>query len=77
MNIPKDSPPNAASPSAKGRKKRYLAIFLIAASIVSLVTTPQSQRWLIFLEGTIGVIGVVLFVYARLQFWKEINKGIN
>ena len=77
MNKPKESQGNTASLSDKGRKKRYLAIFLIATGIVSLVITPQSLRWLIFLEGSIGVIGVILFVYARLQFWRAINKGIK
>ena len=63
--------------SRKGRKEKYLAIFLIAISIVSLVITPKSLPWLILLEGAIGLIGVILFVHARLTFWREINKRIQ
>jgi len=61
----------------KGRKQKFLAIFLIAVSIVSLVMTPKTLPWLILLEGVIGIIGVLLFVYARLKFWREINKSIQ
>jgi len=60
----------------KGRKEKYLAIVLIAISIVSLVITPKTLSWLILIEGVIGLIGVILFVYARLTFWREINKRI-
>ena len=77
MNTPEENQGNAKALSAKGRKERYLAIFLIATSIVTLVITPQSLRWLILLEGIIGVIGVVLFVHARLRFWSAIKKNIS
>lgn len=63
--------------SRKGRKEKYLAIFLIAISIVGLVITPRTLPWLILLEGAIGLIGIILFVYARLTFWREINKRIQ
>jgi hypothetical protein len=63
--------------SRKGRKEKYLAIFLIAISIVSLVITPKTLTWLILLEGVIGLLGIILFVYARLKFWREINKRIQ
>ena len=63
--------------SGKERKEKYLAIFLIALSIVSLVITPKNLPWLILLEGAIGLIGVILFVHARLTFWREINKRIQ
>ena len=63
--------------SRKGRKEKYLAIFLIAISIVSLVITPKTLPWLILLEGAIGLIGIILFVYARLKFWRAINKRIQ
>ena len=63
--------------SRKGRKEKYLAIFLIAISIVSLIITPKTLPWLILLEGAIGLTGIILFVYARLKFWREINKRIQ
>lgn len=63
--------------SRKGRKEKYLAIFLIAISIVSLVITPKTLPWLILLEGAIGFAGIILFVYARIKFWREINKSIQ
>jgi hypothetical protein len=32
------------------------------------------MRWLILLEGILGIIGIVVFVYARIQFWRAVNK---
>jgi hypothetical protein len=61
----------------RGRKEKYLAIFLIALSIVSLVITPKTLPWLILLEGAIGLIGIILFIHARLKFWGAINKRIQ
>ena len=77
MNTPEITPPDPAIRSNKGRKEKYLAIFLIAISIVSLVMTPKTQPWLILLEGAIGITGVLLFVYARIIFWREIKKTIQ
>ena len=77
MNKPQISPQAPDGLTTKGRKEKYLAIFLIAISIVSLVMTPKTQPRLILLEGAIGIIGVLLFVYARLKFWREINKSIQ
>jgi uncharacterized RDD family membrane protein YckC len=77
MNTPKISPQAPDVRSKEGRKEKYLAIFLIAVSIVSLVMTPKTLPWLILLEGAIGIIGVLLFVYARLKFWREIKKSIQ
>ena len=77
MNTPKISPQPPDVRSKKGRKEKYLAIFLIAVSIMSLVMTPKTLPWLILLEGAIGIIGVLLFVYARLKFWREIKKSIQ
>ena len=61
----------------KGRKEKYLAIFLIAISIVSLAITPKAFPSLILLEGAIGLIGIVLFVHARVKFWREIQKRVQ
>jgi hypothetical protein len=77
MNKPTISPPAPDGLTKKGRREKYLAIFLISISIMSLVMTPKTQPWLILLEGTVGIIGVLLFVYARLKFWREINKTIQ
>jgi hypothetical protein len=77
MNKPKIISQAPDGLTKKGRKEKYLAIFLIAISIVSLVMTPKTQPWLILLEGAVGIIGVLLFVYARLKFWREINKSIQ
>ena len=77
MSTPANNLQEPAFLSRKGRKEKYLAIFLIAISIVSLVITPKTSPWLIILEGAIGLIGIILFVYARLKFWRAINKRIQ
>ena len=77
MSTPPNNPQDSEVLSRKGRKEKYLAIFLIAISIVSLVITPKTLPWLILLEGAIGLTGIILFVYARLKFWREINKSIQ
>ena len=77
MSTPANNLQDLQALSRKGRKEKYLAIFLIAISIVSLVITPKTLPWLILLEGALGMIGIILFVYARLKFWREINKRIQ
>jgi hypothetical protein len=77
MSTPANNLQDAEDLKRKGRKEKYLAIFLIAISLVSLVITPRTLPWLILLEGTIGIAGVLLFVYARLKFWRAINKNIG
>jgi hypothetical protein len=77
MNAPNIRPQNPEVLTKKGRKQKFFAIFLIAISIVSLVMTPKTLPWLILLEGAVGIIGVILFVYARLKFWREIKKSIQ
>ena len=77
MSTPANNLQNAEDLKRKGRKGKYLAIFLIAISIVSLVITPKTLPWLILLEGAIGLTGIILFVYARLKFWRAINKNIG
>ena len=66
-------PENEQTPT-KGRWGKYTGIALIAISITALVATPGTMRWLILLEGIIALIGIALFVYARIQFWREINR---
>jgi hypothetical protein len=77
MSTPPNNLQDPEGLSRKGRKEKYLAIFLIATSIISLVITPKTLPWLILLEGAIGLTGIILFVYARLKFWREINKRIQ
>ena len=77
MSTTANNPQDPKVLTKKGRKEKYLAIFLIAISIVSLVITPKTLPWLILLEGAIGLTGIILFVYARLKFWREINKSIQ
>ena len=77
MSTPANNLQDPQALSRKGRKEKYLAIFLIAISIVSLVITPKTLPWLILLEGALGMIGIILFVYARLKFWREINKRVQ
>jgi len=77
MNSTKDTLSKSEVIPAKGRWGRYAGIALIAISIVGIIATPNSMRWLILLEGTLGIIGIVLFVYARIQFWREVNKLIK
>ena len=77
MDTPEVRSHNPEELTKKGRKQKFLAILLIAISIVSLVMTPKTLPWFIFLEGAIGIAGVVLFVYARLKFWREIKKSLQ
>lgn len=77
MNTTNDALPESQVISAKGKKEKYIAIFLITLSVVGLSATPSSLRWLILLEGLVGVVGIFLFIHARLQFWREINKKIK
>jgi len=74
MNNPKDTLPQSKTISAKGRWGKYAGIALIAMSIMGLVMTPKPMRWLILLEGVTGITGIALFVYSRVQFWREVNK---
>ena len=77
MNLTKDILPESEAISAKGRWGKYTGIALIATSIVGLIVTPKPMRWLILLEGLAGIIGIVLFVYSRIKFWREVNKLIK
>ena len=74
MNNLKDTLPQSKTISAKGSWGKYAGIALIALSIVGLVITPKPMRWLILLEGMAGITGIILFVYSRVQFWREVNK---
>ena len=62
---------------AIGSGKKNLAIFLIAASVASLIATPRNYYLLVVLEGLVGLFGIFLFVYARIQFWREVRKQSN
>jgi len=77
MNTTKDSLPESEVLTAKGKGEKYIAIFLITISVVGLSATPATLRWLILLEGLIGVVGIFLFIHSRLQFWREIKKQIK
>ena len=77
MNTTKDSLPESEVLTAKGKGEKYIAIFLITISVVGLSATPSTLRWLILLEGFIGVVGIFLFIHSRLQFWREIKKQIK
>ena len=77
MTTTKDSPPESEVISAKGRGEKYIAILLITLSVVGLIATPSSLRWLILLEGLVGVVGIFLFIHSRLLFWREIKKQIK
>ena len=77
MSTTKDSLPESQVISAKGKGEKYIAILLITISIVGLSATPSTLRWLILLEGLIGVVGIFLFIHSRLQFWREIKKQIK
>jgi len=77
MNSTKDTLSKSEIISVKGGWGRYAGIALIAISIVGIIATPNSMRWLILLEGALGIIGIVLFVYARIKFWREVNKLIR
>jgi len=61
----------------RGRWGKYTGIALIAISITALVATPGTMRWLILLEGALAFTGIVVFAYARIQFWREINRHIQ
>lgn len=74
MNHTKIASAESQTISAKGRWKKFTGIALVASSIVGLVVTPTSIRWLILLEGLAGLAGLALFVYSRIQFWREVNK---
>jgi hypothetical protein len=77
MNTTKDYLPESEALTAKGKGEKYIAIFLITISVVGLSATPATLRWLILLEGFIGVVGIFLFIHSRLQFWREIKKQIK
>lgn len=77
MNSTKDTLSKSEGIPAKGGWGKYLGIFLIAISIVGIIATPNPMRWLILLEGAIGIIGIVVFAYARIKFWREVNKLIK
>ena len=74
MNSNNDTLPEGKEIRARGRWEKYLGILIIAISIVGLIATPREMRWLILLEGILGGIGIVVFVYARIQFWRAVNK---
>ena len=77
MNSTNDTLPKIETITSQGRKEKYLGIILIATSIVGLIVTPKPMRWLILLEGLAGIIGIILFVYSRIKFWREVNKLIK
>ncbi len=74
MNFTKDTLPESEVISAKGRWEKYAGIALIAISIVGLVVTPKPMRWLILLEGLVGIIGIITFIHSRIKFWREVSK---
>ena len=74
MNFTQDTSPESEVISAEGRWGKYAGIALIAISIVGLVVTPKPMRWLILLEGVMGITGIALFIYSRIKFWREVNK---
>ena len=77
MNFIKDTLPKSDVILPKGRWGKYTGIALIAISIIGLIITPTPMRWLILMEGAIGIIGIVVFVYSRIKFWQEVNKLIK
>ena len=77
MNTARKLVPEKKVLASKGTGEKYIAIFLITVSIVGLLVTPASLRWLILLEGLAGVVGIVLFIHSRLQFWRDIKKQIT
>jgi hypothetical protein len=77
MTTTKNAPPASEVITAKGRGEKYIAILLITISVVGLIATPSSLRWLIILEGIAGVVGIFLFIHSRLLFWREIKKQIK
>ena len=77
MNTSRDSLPESEVLSAQGKGEKYIAILLITISVVGLLATPSTLRWLILLEGLVGVVGIFLFIHSRLQFWREIKRQIK
>ena len=77
MNVEKEIAPEVELIRARGKIKKYAGIILIAGSITGLIVTPPSMRVLIFFEGILGIIGIVLFVYARIQYWREVSRLIK
>jgi hypothetical protein len=71
--VEKEVSPEIAFIRARGKRKKNAGIILIASSITGLIVTPSSMRWLIIIEGLLGLIGIFIFVYARLQFWREVS----
>ncbi len=74
MHSTNDTLPESEPIPTRGRWGKYTGIALIAISITALVATPRTMRWLILLEGTLAFTGIVLFAYARIQFWREVNR---
>lgn len=77
MNSTKDTLPKSEGIPTKGKWGKYIGIALIALSIMALFATPKAMRWLILTEGALAIIGIVIFVYARIQFWQEVKKLIK
>ena len=77
MNTTRDSLTESEVLTAKGKGEKYIAILLITISVVGLLATPSTLRWLILLEGLVGVVGIFLFIHSRLQFWREIKRQIK
>lgn len=77
MNSTKDTLPKSEGIPTKGKWEKYIGIALIALSITALIATPKAMRWLILLEGIIGIVGIALFIYARIKFWWEVKKLIK
>jgi len=74
MNSNNDTLPEGNALRARGKWWKYLGILIITISITALIATPREMRWFILLEGILGIIGIVVFVYARIQFWRAVNK---
>ena len=74
MNSNNEIQTKGESIPTRGRWGKYAGIALIAISITALVATPRTMRWLILLEGTLAFTGIVVFAYARIQFWREVNR---
>jgi hypothetical protein len=77
MSVEKEVTPEVELIRARGKIKKYAGIILIAGSITGLIVTPPSMRWLILFEGILGIIGIVIFVYARIQYWREVSRLIK
>jgi len=74
MSSNNDTLPEGNTLRARGKWWKYLGIVIIAISITALIATPREMRLFILLEGILGIIGIVVFVYARIQFWRAVNK---